>query len=345
MDKLISPLWLGGEVYNESVLPLARLDGTVEPITLLYDADEIISVRSATLETTYEASRDYRLENGRLVIPAGSRIPLLPWREYYLNYQDAPEKCFPHSVCGWIRFGEADYFHRHQIVISYRHSDTWTSPVPQDRSVLLPRAMKTLSAGGAMRLLIFGDSISTGANASGPVGAPPYQKAWYDLAADALREKYRSDITLINTSVGGMASDWGAKTARENGADQKPDLCVIAFGMNDGSGRVPIETYIAHTVSMMKTISAENPACEFILTATTVANPEVRGFVGLQEDYLEPLKALEREGVAVMDMTTFHKSLLSRKRFMDMTGNNVNHPNDFLSRAYAQVMLRTMGAL
>ncbi len=40
-------------------------------------------------------------------------------------------------------------------------------------------------------------------------------------------------------------------------------------------------------------------------------------------------------------MTTTHADLLKRKRFQDFTGNNVNHPNDFLVRAYAQVMLKT----
>ena len=345
MNSLLHPFWTGSEMINELATPLRRPDGSVEDIALLYPADEILSVRSATLERTFAPGADYRLENGKLVIPAGSAIPAMAYGDYYLNHADAPEKCFPHSICGWIRFGEGDYFHQRQIAVSYRHHGTWPFPVPEDRSALLPRTVKTLAQGRPMRLLIFGDSISTGCNASGWANVPPYQKPWFEMAADALREKYASDVTLLNTSVGGMASDWGAKTAVENGAAQKPDLCVIAFGMNDGSLRVPVDTYIANTVAMMDTIARDNPDCEFILVATTVANPEVRGFVGLQEDYLEPLKALEKPGVCVMDMTTFHKSLLRRKLFRDMTGNNVNHPNDFLSRAYAQVMLRTMGAL
>jgi hypothetical protein len=60
--------------------------------------------------------------------------------------------------------------------------------------------------------------------------------------------------------------------------------------------------------------------------------------------YLAPLLeiASEQEGVVVADMTTMHQDLLKRKAFIDMTGNNVNHTNDYLSRVYAQVILETM---
>ncbi len=38
----------------------------------------------------------------------------------------------------------------------------------------------------------------------------------------------------------------------------------------------------------------------------------------------------------MVDMTGVHQELLKFKLFRDMTGNNVNHPNDFLHRWYAQ---------
>ncbi|MBR0464620.1 MAG: SGNH/GDSL hydrolase family protein [Clostridia bacterium] len=343
LERLVAPIWEGDSVFNESALPIADLSGTPCPIALLYRADEIESVRSATLESTYEPGRDYRLEGGRLVIPAGSRIPVMAYREYYLQKEDK-DRSFAHSVCGHIRFGEGDFFHRRQICVSYRHSDTWPFPVPASKARLLPRTEAALTSGENTRLLIFGDSISTGVNASGAVGAPPFQLPWYDLAAEALRRR-GADVTLLNTSVGGMTSDWGRDTARENGAQQRPDLCVIAFGMNDGSMRKTPRDFIANIREMMDVISRENPLCEYILVATTLANPEVGGFAGLQRDYLEPLLALEKTGVAVMDMTTMHGSLLARKPFRDMTGNNVNHPNDFLSRIYAQTLLRTLGII
>ena len=38
-------------------------------------------------------------------------------------------------------------------------------------------------------------------------------------------------------------------------------------------------------------------------------------------------------------ITSMHQTLLKRKHFYDMTGNNINHPNDFLARIYAQTLL------
>ena len=59
--------------------------------------------------------------------------------------------------------------------------------------------------------------------------------------------------------------------------------------------------------------------------------------------YLEALKALEGPGVAVADMWSMHGYLLKHKTYWDMTGNHVNHPNDFLVRIYAQTLLATLG--
>ncbi|MBR4443738.1 MAG: SGNH/GDSL hydrolase family protein [Clostridia bacterium] len=345
MDALLSPFWEGDVMTNESLLPVRGEDGSAALMPLLYHADEILSVRSATLETAYQPGRDYTLENGSLRLPEGTAIPVMDWDDYYPP-EEEKGRCFPHSAGGWIRFGEGAYFHRRQIVVSYRHADAWRGAVPARKLDRLPKTAKRLREGAPLRLLIFGDSISTGVNASGVTGAPPFQKPWYDLTVDGLAGFYGTrGICLLNTSVGGKTSDWGRETARENGAAQRPDLCVLGFGMNDGSGRMPPETFIDNLRAIMAAVSAENPGCEFVLIATTLANREVRGFLGCQADYLAPMLALEREGVAVADMTTFHRDLLRRKPFRDMTGNNVNHPNDFLSRAYAQVMLRTLGAL
>jgi hypothetical protein len=45
---------------------------------------------------------------------------------------------------------------------------------------------------------------------------------------------------------------------------------------------------------------------------------------------------LERPGLAVADAWTIHGEMLKRKSYADMTGNNFNHPNDFLIRIIAQ---------
>jgi len=44
------------------------------------------------------------------------------------------------------------------------------------------------------------------------------------------------------------------------------------------------------------------------------------------------------EGIGMVDIHRVQLSLMERKRFVDMTGNNVNHPNDFMVRVYAQTV-------
>ena len=36
------------------------------------------------------------------------------------------------------------------------------------------------------------------------------------------------------------------------------------------------------------------------------------------------------------------EAILEKKRYYDMTGNNVNHPNDFMARVYAQTIIKTI---
>ena len=48
------------------------------------------------------------------------------------------------------------------------------------------------------------------------------------------------------------------------------------------------------------------------------------------------------EGVGVADVTAAHTEILARKKFQDTTSSNTNHPNDFMHRIYAQVLLRTL---
>ena len=44
------------------------------------------------------------------------------------------------------------------------------------------------------------------------------------------------------------------------------------------------------------------------------------------------------EGVAIADMTSVWEEFLKRKQDWDITGNGVNHPNDFGHRVYAQIL-------
>ena len=124
----------------------------------------------------------------------------------------------------------------------------------------------------------------------------------------------------------------------------KFDLMVIAFGMNDGS----IEGFEENTVKMIEDALKINPDAEFLLVSTTLPHKLAAGFYRqqyMQQAVLERICGRYGGKTALVPMTDVHLSLLEKKRFFDMTGNNVNHPNDFLSAIYAQTILRVLGLI
>jgi acyl-CoA thioesterase-1 len=50
------------------------------------------------------------------------------------------------------------------------------------------------------------------------------------------------------------------------------------------------------------------------------------------------LADLCRPGIALADLTSIWSALLQHKKDWDLTGNGVNHPNDFGHRIYAQAL-------
>ena len=68
-----------------------------------------------------------------------------------------------------------------------------------------------------IQLLVFGDSISVGCNASKFMGIEPFVGGYPELFGDLLRQKFGSvRLHLINESVGGQSATWGAKQIRDN---------------------------------------------------------------------------------------------------------------------------------
>ena len=92
---------------------------------------------------------------------------------------------------------------------------------------------------------------------------------------------------------------------------------------------------------MISKIRKVNPSAEIILVTSMFANPLWHNFQ-VHNEYAKVCASLQTKGVAVADVRAVHERLLKQKRFIDMTGNNVNHPNDFLIRIYAQTILQKL---
>lgn len=342
VGEFLIPIWTGDTAYEESVMAVENEDGSISPIQLLHPATEIIEVQSLYLGTVYTEGVDYTLtEEGDLVILRAGSILITTYKEIHLD-SELPGKSFQKDDGGYLRFSENGFFHKRQIQVTYRYESEWYGEIPKRQGAKLPKTHGKLTNKEPMHVVVFGDSITNGGNTSGALNLPPYLPKFANIIVDEWKREYGyEDIRLTNTSVGGKDSFWGVEEANERVGTYAPDLLVIGFGMN---GRATPEEYKENIEKIMAVAKKANPNCEFVLIATMLPNKILPYFVRKQPLYLEPLLqiASEQGGVAVADMTTMHRDLLKRKAFIDMTGNNVNHTNDYLTRVYAQVILETV---
>ncbi|MBQ8320547.1 MAG: SGNH/GDSL hydrolase family protein [Clostridia bacterium] len=278
-------------------------------------------------------------------------MPYIPVEEYYretpanVSVAVVEERCkeAPYGR-GFFAFGEEDTFTKRQVCITYKHAAPWTGKKPVGKSKVFAAALKKLSQKEPFSLLFYGDSITTGCNSSGlPQGGntPPHAESFPVMVWKKLQKTFDTEIAYHNTAVGGWNTNNGLENFQEKVLFSKQDMLVLGFGMNDGGSDVG--QYAARIEEMLVRFHEENPSSPVVLLATMLPNIH-SNWLRNQPLQAAALLALEKKYpfVAVADMTEMHGELLKRKRYRDMTGNNVNHPNDFLARVYAQVILKTV---
>ncbi len=225
-----------------------------------------------------------------------------------------------------------------QTCITYRHApNLWTGPVPKFDPKVLPRTVHKLLNKLPLSIVVVGDSISSGCNASGWAEGAPFQPAYPELLRRHLEARYSGKVDLHNPSVSGTDTRWVLNTI-DKVVEPKPDLVIVAFGMNDAAGR-PAAEYQANTAEVIAKIRAQLPDAEFILVASMLGNKD---WTTLKQElfpqYRDALAKLCGPGVALADLTSVWTGFLEHKQDWDQTGNGVNHPNDFGHRVYAQVI-------
>ncbi|RED65278.1 discoidin domain-containing protein [Cohnella phaseoli] len=343
-SEAMTPLWSSNTIYNESVMFVSH-DGGQPETKLHYTPLDIVSIKDASLGTEYieEIDWTYDSTSGKLKLLPGTKAGFMTTSELYPTAYQSGWAMYRQGS-GYILYREGTDITRRQLAVTYTKSEPWDGVVPQYAGADLPNTSAKLTAGSPLKVALLGDSISVGSNASGYSGGAPYMPSWGRLFVRQLSEAFGSDVTLANKSVGGQVSAWGAANSSLIAADH-PDLVIIAFGMNDGTYQVSPAAFESNVKSIMDDVLAVNADAEFILVATTLAREGVCSdaacsivLAGNQADYKAALDNLAStyDGTVIMDMTGVHRELLQHKDFLDMTANNVNHPNDYLVRWYAQ---------
>jgi acyl-CoA thioesterase-1 len=335
----LQPFWQSATMHGESVLFIKDADGTAKA-KLLFAPTKVLKVTSSSKEVEYQEGKDYVCQPGskEIVLPAGSRIT---WKspqdlrrpaksqKYALTHRDGD---------GEIFFGATHEYHDMQTLVTYEHDPAaWKGPTPSFAGKELPKTVKLLAERKLLKVALLGDSISTGCNASGWAKVAPHQPPYQDLLVQNLENAYGGKVALENFAVGGTSTDWGVANIGKV-IEARPDLVILAFGMNDSSGR-PTQDFQANIQKMIAAIKEARPEAEFILVATMLGNKD---WVALKQDlfpqYRDALHGLCKPGIALADMTSVWTELLRHKRDWDLTGNGVNHPNDFGHRIYTQVL-------
>ncbi len=342
---LDEPFWRSRTVHGESLLFLRGPADDRPKARLLFRPGPGLRLRSATGLMQFEEGRDFDVNplTGTLSLRTGTAVPSLDTAALCLPL--AAPQAIAHRVddpAVGLLFGEGRFYHDLQVEATYDRLDDWTGYVPGDARAQVPRLAGLLQRAAPLQICMTGDSISAGANASGVSAAPPGMPAYGDLVASGLAGRYGSQVSFRNFAVGGMGAAHGIEAAAA-AAGLAPDLVIIAYGMNDVGRRDP-DGFAAQITQGMQVVRAARPEVEFILVATMLGNPEwVHTPPDMFTAYRSSLAALCGPGVVLADLTCLWGDLLRRKTYHDLTGNGVNHPNDFGHRLYAQVILDLLG--
>ena len=260
----------------------------------------------------YVEGRDYAVDyaEGTLRRTPGSRLP-----DFHTNVLFGQQE-FDHSK--FPGFGNGGYFAF--VDYSFAQFAPWPSQAPQTQ--FLKTTQAKLKAGEAAKIIAFGHSIAAGGDASKP------ELVFWRRWAEELQRKYpRARITAINAATGGDTTVQGLQRLQVKVLDEKPDLVLTGFGMNDHNvGSVPIPQFKENLKEMISRIRTDTGA-EVVLFSAFPPNPKWKFGSHHMEDYARATDAVAKEtACAYADVFNNWQSLVVRKKPEDLLGNNIKSP-------------------
>jgi lysophospholipase L1-like esterase len=120
--------------------------------------------------------------------------------------------------------------------------------------------------------------------------------------------------------------------------------------MNDGCS-MPTSTYVANINTMVDRIKSSCPNAVVVVVGTSLPNEEVSwgindatSILKYHKEYAPALAEAEKSwtNAAFANVTQVNIELYARKVYQDLAGSNSNHPNDYMHRIYAQIIIQTI---
>ena len=375
LSDLMQPLFSSKTIKDETIMFLDK--GDVR--TLLFPIDKIISVTSYAGDITYKEGVDYEVINGRIKVLENSSIPCMT-RATYFNYPGNNFQTTDSAHTFWGE-GQVEkwqvcvtYTHSSEWngFKQECHADVYENfinKLENGEDVTVFFSGDSITAGA---------NSSFNGNYAPYVHTYPmlFCEALADLYGYTVKYIYVKDnltntapripsedyvagtngtITYINTAVGGWKSATGVSNIQSYILDYINkygcDLLVLAYGMNDfhTSKNAPTRNNLKAIVDRVLTVA---PDVSVTFVAPMVCHPYAIGSkyyvatekIAMGDDMMNLAEYYRATGVPceVSDMGSVSRAVLVRKEFQDCSGNNINHPNDFFHRVYAQTLLQTV---
>lgn len=348
MHEWMSSVWNEDIVYDECILFVPdAVSKEIKPCRLLFEPEMIISVHSDYMGIEYSEGQDY-LINGSIVerLP-GSRIPAFDYDEFF-RIQPNEYNIRSASVSGRYVMYDAGGVEtiKRQIKVTYKKKNRFPF-FPESILQYLPNTKRKLLDREDIHILFYGDSFMEGCDASGKTGIMPYMPTLDRLIIYKLADFYDHEkIRFTNTAVGGTFAEWGLEHIKDKVLNNKPDLVIIRFGMNDGTLGVKPEVFAIQMLQIITAIRMDNPKAECIILMNELPNPDCIGWTKTQDEFERELneRIPNGNGIAKIEIMDMFKHVMKVKGFECITSNFVNHPNDFMIRLYAQYVCAALGA-
>lgn len=279
---------------------------------------------SGERENTFIRDKDYILDEKK------GQVKLLPASEIKDFSQSIfwGKDLFNHE--GLTNYGNADY-----TVYADYISDEECEEITYDFKI--SNTLRKIKEGLPVTLYVFGDSISTGAEASAG-------QAYFDLAAKHIENKYAAKVNIVNCAKGGENSAEGLK--RIDSAFKPCDLAFIAYGMNDqnktgSSNFVPPQNYYDNLLSIIDYFRQRSSDIDIIVLSCCAPNPKWKYASPNVWEYSDLAKqAAAAKNTAFADVySLWRRELQSGKIPESLLQNNINHPNNYGHKIYFNALL------
>ncbi len=206
---------------------------------------------------------------------------------------------------------------------------------PTDQSKFLTKTRAKLMAGGPFKIIGYGDSITSGGEAS------EEDTQFTRMYCKYLQARFpKAKIEYEYAGISGYSSNEGIGWWDKYMSGKNADLVLVGWGMNDhNKGNTEPDIFKKNLITIVGMVR-ERMGAEPILYSAFPPNDNWIHSTHRMNLYAEATKqAASETKTAYADVYNTWATVLKRKDQPSLLGNNINHPNDFGHWLYLQALL------